>query len=202
MKNKETKERFILEFPEKDRKIRFSVFENSSKMEDRLNKDIFEFTIGEFEELIKILSTKYSHNINHPFSMIAVGSFLKHYFLYIKSLKKKVLKMNEDSKEIEVSLKIKLKSSPKNDEETVRFLVKDILKKSEYELDGIEVCLGDQKGMNNPHARLKDIDVIQIRKLYDNGFLIKDIAKQFNTSEQNVCRIGLRQRWKHIPECK
>lgn len=53
-----------------------------------------------------------------------------------------------------------------------------------------EQNLGDRKGEHNGFAKLKESDIIGIRKLYDGGFILQNIADKYNTSVQNIRMIG------------
>lgn len=49
--------------------------------------------------------------------------------------------------------------------------------------------------------KLKEEDVLQIRRLYDSGeYAMKDIADMFGVTGTNIRKIGKRQTWKHVPE--
>ena len=54
------------------------------------------------------------------------------------------------------------------------------------------------RGEAHPRAKLKNEDVIEIRKLYDAGFSHNLIARNFKISKWNVVEIGERNTWKHL----
>jgi len=57
----------------------------------------------------------------------------------------------------------------------------------------------DFSGENNPHSTLKNQDVIQIRKLCDEGNLTqKEIGEKFGVSRMTISRIKNRKSWTHI----
>lgn len=57
----------------------------------------------------------------------------------------------------------------------------------------------DYKGENHPMSRLTEEDVINIRKLYQEGNIKqKDIAKMYNITQVMVSRIHRRIAWSHI----
>jgi DNA invertase Pin-like site-specific DNA recombinase len=54
------------------------------------------------------------------------------------------------------------------------------------------------KGENNNSSKLTKEQVIEIRRLYDGGFPLVNIADKFGVTCQNVIRIGRRETWKHL----
>jgi hypothetical protein len=70
-----------------------------------------------------------------------------------------------------------------------------------------KVCDGKQ-GINNGRAKFTNSQIIQIRKMYDNGMKISDIvkyfypklqtAKQYKSVHSNFTNIAKRKTWKHI----
>lgn len=46
--------------------------------------------------------------------------------------------------------------------------------------------------------KLKDEDVIQIRKLYQNGIKNKELAKKFGVTHSNIRKIVTKETWRHI----
>lgn len=54
-----------------------------------------------------------------------------------------------------------------------------------------------QAGQNNPRARLKDEDVMEILWLRENGYKTSEIAEIYNINKNYVCGIGKR-RWQHV----
>lgn len=60
---------------------------------------------------------------------------------------------------------------------------------------------GFMKGANgtkNPRAKYTDDQVIEIRRLFKEGCLQKEIALKFNCKQQSISKIITRQRWSHI----
>lgn len=56
------------------------------------------------------------------------------------------------------------------------------------------------KGEKNGQHTLKEFQVVQIRKRYDSGERISDIAKDFpHVWMPCIWRVAKRMRWKHIP---
>lgn len=56
----------------------------------------------------------------------------------------------------------------------------------------------NHKRDKNPAAKLNNEKVIEILKLLENGTQQKNIAKQFNVSEQIISRIKLNQSWNRL----
>ncbi len=57
----------------------------------------------------------------------------------------------------------------------------------------------EQKGTNNPRARLAEQDVINIRIAYETGcYTCLQLAKKYNISTSAIFSIISRKRWKHI----
>lgn len=54
------------------------------------------------------------------------------------------------------------------------------------------------KGENNNSAKLKEIDIVDIRNLIKDGLTDKYIAELYNVSRSNITMIRLRRSWKHI----
>ena len=54
------------------------------------------------------------------------------------------------------------------------------------------------RGEQHSFSKLKDEDVREIRNLYSQGMLQREIGKRFGIVRQNVSKILLGQRWKHI----
>lgn len=54
------------------------------------------------------------------------------------------------------------------------------------------------KGEAHPQAKLTSEQVLQIRKLYAQGFSTNVIAKSFGVSKRNVKSIVLHQTWTHL----
>jgi len=62
-----------------------------------------------------------------------------------------------------------------------------------------EKRIGKYLGENSPNHILTEQDVIQIRKLYDEGILTqREIGKMFGVSNYTVSLIKLGKTWKHI----
>ena len=60
--------------------------------------------------------------------------------------------------------------------------------------------VGHAQGERCASARLKDVDVLEMRRLREEERLTyKEIAARFKYDESNVSRIINRQLWKHIP---
>lgn len=55
-----------------------------------------------------------------------------------------------------------------------------------------------RRGESHPRAKLKNDDVRMIRKLFEQGFSIGVIAKNYNISKWNVKSIIEKQTWHHI----
>ncbi len=53
------------------------------------------------------------------------------------------------------------------------------------------------RGEKNPEAKLSDSEVQEIRTLYEDGFLQREIAKFYEVSQQAVSLIVTRMFWKH-----
>ena len=57
----------------------------------------------------------------------------------------------------------------------------------------------DTKGINNGCARLTEIQVLELRRLYSTGlFSQSSLARLFNLSITNTRRILIRELWRHI----
>ena len=54
------------------------------------------------------------------------------------------------------------------------------------------------KGQRHGRAKLKDVDVLEIRKLRDEGLTHAAIGRKFNVSKSNIEFIVKRETWKHI----
>jgi hypothetical protein len=58
-----------------------------------------------------------------------------------------------------------------------------------------------QPGERNPQAKVTREDVLQIRRLHDEGELtMAQVGKMFGITESTASKIGLRYTWKHVPE--
>ena len=54
------------------------------------------------------------------------------------------------------------------------------------------------KGVEHGMCRLKESEVIEIRKLYPQGNTLKIISERFHISESHASRIILRKSWAHV----
>ena len=54
------------------------------------------------------------------------------------------------------------------------------------------------RGEKHPDAKLKEIQVKEIRLLFEEGSRVRDIAKKFGVSEDIISRITRYKTWKHI----
>lgn len=83
--------------------------------------------------------------------------------------------------------------------------------KSNNSADNLEWCTREEnmqhaskegllncKGSNNNNSKLSEQDVINIRRLYAEGNIMKDIAKAYNISKPHVSDIVNHKKWKHI----
>jgi DNA-binding NarL/FixJ family response regulator len=57
---------------------------------------------------------------------------------------------------------------------------------------------GTSIGESNGSSKLTTSEVIEIRKLYEQGFTTRAIAERFSTSMDNVRAIVRRKTWKHV----
>lgn len=55
-----------------------------------------------------------------------------------------------------------------------------------------------QKGELHSQAKLLEKDILNIRKLRSEGWLLKDLADEYELSIQHVSDIILRKRWAHV----
>ena len=55
------------------------------------------------------------------------------------------------------------------------------------------------KGEECPNSKLTESEVIEIRRLLEEGIMGKELATRFSVSRSNISRIRLRQTWAHIP---
>jgi len=56
----------------------------------------------------------------------------------------------------------------------------------------------DHKGENHPRAKLKEKDVLIIRKMYSEGKKVNEISKLFSHQYNTIWYIVKRKNWKHI----
>ena len=54
------------------------------------------------------------------------------------------------------------------------------------------------KGEKNPHARLTEEQVVEIRNLYSEGWTQVRLAERFGIDQTSVSRIVLRKSWAHV----
>jgi predicted DNA-binding protein YlxM (UPF0122 family) len=54
------------------------------------------------------------------------------------------------------------------------------------------------KGEGHPKAKLTEHQVLKIRQLFDNGFSVRVIAKNFRVSNWNVKSIVSKKTWSHL----
>lgn len=57
----------------------------------------------------------------------------------------------------------------------------------------------DARGSRNACSKHTEADVVEIRKLFDNGVTKSEIAKKFGVTVANVCYIVARKSWTHVP---
>lgn len=55
------------------------------------------------------------------------------------------------------------------------------------------------EGQNHPKTKLKDADVMEMRRLRRRGFMVKDIAAKFGMNKKAVSFITTGRTWKHLP---
>lgn len=94
-----------------------------------------------------------------------------------------------DSLEINHKNGIKLDNHPENLE---------LVTHSENHKHAFRIGLRDYKGTNHPRVKLKEKDVMEIRRRCSSGELQKNIAKGFNVGTSNINLIIKRKRWAHI----
>lgn len=83
--------------------------------------------------------------------------------------------------------------------------------KSDNSIENLEWCtqsqnilhsfkngMSSQLGSKNAYSKLKEIDVLEIRKLVKNNFSRKSIAFKFNISLPTICDIIKLKTWKHV----
>lgn len=58
--------------------------------------------------------------------------------------------------------------------------------------------LPDNKGSKHHNTKLQESDVLQIRKLHEEGVSQKELSKMFNVHSSGISRIVKRINWKHI----
>lgn len=57
----------------------------------------------------------------------------------------------------------------------------------------------EHRGTQNNNCALSVSDVLRIRKMRDQGYLLKEIARKFGISEKTVSKIARGERWGHVP---
>lgn len=60
----------------------------------------------------------------------------------------------------------------------------------------------NNRGMNGKNASLKDEQIIELRKLREEGFSYSRLARIFDTSPANVVAIVKRRTWSHLKAAK
>ena len=68
---------------------------------------------------------------------------------------------------------------------------------SENEKHAFRIGLKSLKGTKNTNSKLCNDEVIEIRRLHNNGISQKSIAKKFNIARSNVSFIVRNKTWKH-----
>ena len=58
--------------------------------------------------------------------------------------------------------------------------------------------MGKLQGEAHPNSKLTTEEVLQIRKLYSQGFSINVIARNFKVTKWNITQIIERKTWTHI----
>lgn len=58
--------------------------------------------------------------------------------------------------------------------------------------------MGKLQGEAHPNSKLTNEEVLQIRKLYSQGFSINVIARNYKVSKWNITQIVERKTWTHI----
>lgn len=71
--------------------------------------------------------------------------------------------------------------------------------KSENSKHAFKLGLQDNKGEKHPSNKLKEKDVLKIRRIYKTGnYYQRELAKNFNCSQAHISEIINNKRWKHI----
>lgn len=55
-----------------------------------------------------------------------------------------------------------------------------------------------QRGEKNGNARLKEEDVIEIKKYLNKGVSVKELSEQFGVSKNHICNIKNGKKWRNI----
>lgn len=58
--------------------------------------------------------------------------------------------------------------------------------------------MGKLQGEAHPNSKLTTKEVLEIRKLYSQGFSLNVIARNYKVSKWNIKQIVLRKTWTHI----
>jgi len=70
--------------------------------------------------------------------------------------------------------------------------------RSEQILHAFRLGLKTQKGIHNSRAKLSEIDVLEIRKLYDEGWKVFEIRDKFGRGWSTIYNIIIRNTWNNI----
>lgn len=57
-----------------------------------------------------------------------------------------------------------------------------------------------KRGISHSQSKLTEDQVYEIRNRYDKGERCKDMAPIYGVGADQICRIGKRQQWNHLPE--
>jgi hypothetical protein len=69
---------------------------------------------------------------------------------------------------------------------------------NKYDDTGFKKGHKTSTGEKNPKAKLTEEEVIEIRKLYSEGWIYYELAYVFNVSEKTIDDIIKRRTWRHI----
>lgn len=71
--------------------------------------------------------------------------------------------------------------------------------------DNIQQCYaegrnrhGDNRGENHGNAKLVESDICEIRRLRVDGWLLREIAEEYDISFQQVSKVCRKKLWKHV----
>lgn len=70
--------------------------------------------------------------------------------------------------------------------------------RSDNQKHAFKMALQSQEGQKNSRSKLKDLDVIEIKKLLNLGYSHQHIATLFKVSRANISLIHSNKRWSHI----
>ncbi len=56
----------------------------------------------------------------------------------------------------------------------------------------------NNRGEKAVGSKLKECDILAIRKLYNDGVKLQEIANVYSVTSANICSIGKNKNWKHI----